>query len=63
MTGIAREALLGTDFAQYFTDPKKASEGYQQVFEKGFVTDYPLAIHHISGRITEVPYHAIVSSD
>ena len=63
VTGIAREALLGTDFAQYFTDPKKASEGYQQVFAKGFVTDYPLAIHHISGRITDVLYNASVYRD
>ncbi len=63
VAGVAREALLGTDFAQYFTDPQKASEGYQQVFAKGFVTDYPLAIRHISGRITDVLYNASVYRD
>jgi PAS domain S-box-containing protein len=60
VTGITREALIGADFADYFTEPDKAREGYQQVFSKGFVTDYPLAIRHISGNITEVLYNACV---
>ena len=40
------EELIGTDFSDYFTEPEKAREGYQQVFAKGFVTDYPLTIRH-----------------
>jgi diguanylate cyclase (GGDEF)-like protein/PAS domain S-box-containing protein len=63
VTGIAREALIGTDFGDYFTDPVQAREGYQQAFAKGFVTDYPLAIRHTSGRITDVLYNASVYRD
>jgi PAS domain-containing protein len=44
VTGVPREKLVGTDFSDYFTEPEKAREGYQQVFAQGFVTDYPLTI-------------------
>ncbi len=44
ITGKSRKFLIGTDFKDYFTDPKKAGEIYQEVFEKGYVTDYPLTI-------------------
>jgi PAS domain S-box-containing protein len=57
-TGVPREHLIGSDFSAYFTDPEKAQEGYGQVFSKGFVRDYPLAIRHVSGRTTEVLYNA-----
>src|ERR1700751_4547788 len=35
--GISREELTGTNFFDYFTEPEKAREGYQEVFAKGFV--------------------------
>ena len=57
-TGVLREQLIGSNFSAYFTDPKKAQEGYGQVFSRGFVRDYPLAIRHVSGRTTEVLYNA-----
>jgi len=63
VTGVCREILVGSDFADYFTDPQKAREGYQQVFLKGSVTDYPLAIRHASGKITDVVYNASVYRD
>ena len=63
VTGVARNELVGSDFADYFTDPDRAREGYQQVFARGFVTDYPLAIRHASGRITDVLYNASVYRD
>ena len=44
ITGKSREKLTGTDFKDYFTDPQKAHEVYREVFEKGFVADYPLTI-------------------
>lgn len=62
-TGVSRDKLIGTDFSNYFTEPQKALEGYQQVFSQGFVRDYPLAIRHISGRITDVLYNASVYKD
>jgi len=63
LTGVAREKLIGTDFSDYFTEPTKAREGYQQVFAKGFVTDYPLTIRHKDGRLTDVLYNASVYKD
>ncbi|MGA2330605.1 MAG: PAS domain S-box protein [Syntrophales bacterium] len=58
VTGVPREKLIGSDFSDYFTEPGKAREGYSRVFSQGFVKDYPLAIRHTSGRITEVLYNA-----
>src|ERR1700752_668684 len=63
VTGAAREKLIGVDFANYFTEPEKAREGYQQAFAKGFVTDYPLTIRHIDGRLSHVLYNASVYKD
>ena len=63
MTGRRREELIGTDFSDYFTEPEKAREGYQQVFSKGFVTDYPLTIRHREGGLTDVLYNASVYRD
>jgi PAS domain S-box-containing protein len=57
-TGRSREELVGTDFSAYFTDPDKAREGYQAVFSKGFVTDYPLGMLHRDGHVTDVLYNA-----
>ena len=63
VTGVGREKLIGTDFSNYFTEPEKASEGYQQVFQKGFVTDYPLTIRHKNGEMIDVLYNASVYKD
>lgn len=60
VTGVSREQIIGSDFSAYFTEPEKAREGYRQVFTLGFVRDYPLAIRHTSGKITEVLYNASV---
>ena len=35
ITGISREQLTGTDFFDYFTEPQKAREVYQEVFANG----------------------------
>lgn len=63
VTGVSREKLIGTDFSNYFTEPEKAREGYQQVFARGFVTDYPLTILHKDGHLTDVLYNASVYKD
>jgi PAS domain S-box-containing protein len=60
VTGISREQLIGSDFSEYFTEPEKAREGYQEAFAHGAVRDYPLAIRHTSGGITDVLYNATV---
>ena len=63
VTGMPRLKLIGTDFSDYFTEPQKAREGYKQVFEKEFVSDYPLTIHHKNGTLTDVLYNASVYKD
>ncbi|MBC7694275.1 MAG: PAS domain S-box protein [Burkholderiales bacterium] len=63
VTGVSREELIGTEFSNYFTEPEKAQNGYHQVFEKGFVADYPLTIKHTSGKLTDVLYNASVFKD
>jgi PAS domain S-box-containing protein len=63
ITGVSREALIGTDFSDYFTEQNKAKKGYQQVFEKGFIANYPLTIKHKNGKLTDVLYNASVYKD
>jgi len=63
VTGVSREQLIGADFSNYFTEPKKAREGYEQVFKRGYVTDYPLTIRSTSGKLTDVLYNASVYKD
>ena len=63
VTGVSREKLIGTDFANYFTEPDKAREGYKEVLAKGSVTNYPLTIRHGDGRLTNVLYNASVYKD
>jgi len=60
VTGCPRAQLIGSDFSDYFTEPEKARAGYKKVFTDGFVKDYPLAIRHKSGKITDVLYNATV---
>jgi PAS domain S-box-containing protein len=61
ITGISREKLIGTDFFDYFTEPDKAREIYQQVFAEGFVTDYPLTIR--DQKLTDVLVNGSVYKD
>jgi PAS domain S-box-containing protein len=63
VTGEARDHLIGTDFSEYFTEPPNARSGYREVFEKGYVTNYPLTIRHRDGRLTDVLYNASVYRD
>ncbi len=60
VTGHSRDELIGTDFLDYFTEPGKAKESYQRVFQEGLVRDYPLEIKHEDGRTIPVLYNASV---
>jgi len=62
-TGVARSALIGADFASFFTAPDKARQCYQEVFDHGQVQDCPLALRHVSGKVTDVLCHASVYRD
>jgi PAS domain S-box-containing protein len=61
ITEVTREKLIGTDFFEYFTEPKKAREIYKQVFAEGFVADFPLTIR--DGKLTEVLFNGSVYKD
>ena len=61
ITGISRELLTGTDFINYFTEPEKAKTGYEQVFEKGYVADYPLTV--TDHKLTDVLFNGSVYKD
>ena len=61
ITGISRKKITGTNFFDYFTDPKKAREVYREVFAKGFVVDYPLTIK--DHKLTEVLLNGSVYKD
>ena len=63
VTGYSRDYLVGTDFLDYFTNTKKAKEGYRKVFDDGIVRDYPLEIRHRDGTITSVLYNAAIYRD
>ena len=60
VTGAPRERLVGSGFADYFTEPGEARRIYRQVLSQGSVRDYPLTIRHASGRTTDVLFHATV---
>lgn len=63
ITGMTRKTLIGTDFLDYFTEPKKARKVYKQVFSKGSVADSPLTLKHKSGKLTDVLFNGSVYRD
>ena len=54
ITGISRIKLTGSNFFDYFTEPQKAREVYEQVFAKGSVINAPLTIRHVDGKLTDI---------
>lgn len=63
ITGISREKLTGTDFFDYFTEPQKAREVYQEVFANGSVADSPLTLRHKNGKLTDVLFNGSIYKD
>ena len=61
VTDVSKENLIDTDFINYFTEPEKAQKGYEEVFSKGFVVDYPLTIK--DGKLTPVLFNGSVYKD
>src|ERR1035437_3912957 len=63
--GLAREQLIGTSFSEYFTEPEKAEEIYQQVFTEGVAMNYPLTLRHRNKHetLTDVLYNASAYRD
>ena len=63
ITGITRKKLTGTDFFDYFTEPQKAREVYQEIFANGSVADSPLTLRHKAGKLTDVLFNGSVYKD
>ena len=63
VTGIPRGELIGSNFCDYFTAPENARTAYQLVFSQGYVTDHPLTIRHVCGKVTDVLYNASLYRD
>ncbi len=63
MSGYGRAELIGTPFADYFTEPERASAGVQQTFDKGFVTEYALTLIARTRRQLQVSFNASVFRD
>jgi PAS domain S-box-containing protein len=57
-TGVLKENLIGSEFSQYFTEPKLAKKNYLEVFEKGYVVDFPLTIQ--DGELMDVLFNGSV---
>ncbi len=62
-TGIPRDQLIGTDFADCFREPEEARAAFKRVLEEGLLSEYPLALRHVSGRLTDIEYNATVYRD
>jgi len=62
-TGRTREELIGTQFADYFTDPERAYKGAMLTFETGEVRDYELVMKARDGTEIIVAYNASVFKD
>ncbi|MDZ4704584.1 MAG: ATP-binding protein [Saprospiraceae bacterium] len=58
ITGELRINLIGKDFGDYFTEPTKAREVYQEVFAEGFVKNHPLTV--VDGELTDVLFNGSV---
>ncbi len=63
ITGLTRKELTGTDFLDYFTEPQKAREVYQEVFAKGSVADSMLTLRRTDGKLTDVLFNGSVYKD
>ncbi|MEO5945455.1 MAG: chemotaxis protein CheB [Chitinophagaceae bacterium] len=63
ITGITKDGLTSSNYFDYFTEPQKAREIFQQVFVKGSVTNSPLTIRHVDGKLTDVFLNGSVYKD
>ncbi|MET4076558.1 response regulator [Hymenobacter sp. UYCo722] len=60
ITGLRREAVVGSDFCAYFTDPHGARAVYQTAFTQGTVAHSSLTLRHPDGQLTDVRFNGAV---
>ena len=63
LTGYGRQQLVGSLFAEYFTDPERARTGVSTTFQEGVVTNYELVVRSRTGGETVVSFNASVFKD
>lgn len=63
ITGLNRVQLAGSDAASKFTKPDELYRGFQQVIAKGEIHNFPMAIRHVSGKVTDVLCNAALYRD
>ena len=57
-TDVPKAKLIGSDFIDYFTDKCKAKKSYEEVFLKGFISDFPLIIK--DHKLTDVLFNGSI---
>ena len=55
--------MIGTDYFDYFTEPQKAKDIFQEAFTNGFVVDSTLTLHHKKGKLTNILFNGTVFRD
>ncbi|SHI80920.1 PAS domain S-box-containing protein [Hymenobacter daecheongensis DSM 21074] len=63
ITGVEREALLGSDFFAYFTEEKQVRKTYREVLATGAVTNVPCTLRHTNCTLTKVLFDGTVNKD
>jgi PAS domain S-box-containing protein len=63
LTGFRRQQLVGSRFADYFTQPEGAMAGVRKTYEMGIVTDYELVVRSKGGAEAAVSFNASVYKD
>ncbi|MFI5415376.1 MAG: PAS domain S-box protein, partial [Candidatus Lutacidiplasmatales archaeon] len=62
-TGYDRDELIGSRFADYFTDSQRATDGLRQTLEKGYVENYDLVLKTRHGTEQVVSFNASIFRD
>jgi PAS domain S-box-containing protein len=63
LTDCTRDELIGSPFKNYFTDPKRAQAGINQVLSERKITNYELIVQARNGKETPVSYNAVTLYD
>ncbi|HKV56442.1 MAG TPA: PAS domain S-box protein [Candidatus Binataceae bacterium] len=63
LAGDARQRLVDSPFASYFTEPERAASGVRTTLEKGVVQNYELVLKSKNGTETQVSFNAAVFRD
>jgi PAS domain S-box-containing protein len=63
IVGKERESLIGSDFADYFTDPQRARNGILETLERGMVQNFELTLMDKDSNRIPVQFNATAYRD